>query len=375
MDLQEFMRVGIPVMLYDRSDYYVKGGLAHDAYFRDSSGSVDWDLVGTEDFNQYVHNYLTDYAKQFGLQVTTNNIQFIQGPMTQYGFATPDGEPLMAEADDPYVVDILILPEEKIRYITMDGVNYMTLFDFVEDLLKLCLVDRMDKTGKYITAISKESGDIFKEVEKFNRKYGFSVDIMGKNIPQIRRETLGNIADYVRSNSNQRVSDIIIQGILTDFARVPDDAEYQEFSNALAGEFNDPYDVVDERDEDELQEMMDGIIEDYMVNVIGGVNAMHLNIRESEAVFRKYKRSLQRYGNIIDITWNNLTDKFKIYLLTRCRATGTDLSLFGINETCWASARCTNSEVHIEKIVDNCMKDSCQFEIVNKKLKEVLGIE
>lgn len=43
----DFMNVIIPNILETQTDYYIMGGRAFDFYFKDSTNSIDWDIVIT----------------------------------------------------------------------------------------------------------------------------------------------------------------------------------------------------------------------------------------------------------------------------------------------------------------------------------------
>lgn len=136
-DFHEFIEVIFPVILKQSTKgYYVKGGRAYDFYFKNKTGSIDWDLIGTPKFNSCVHATLRSYADKNGLSLTTRIVPKENSPfgyaMHQYGFQ----DYFYSDDKDPFFVDIIIhdniSPKDYTRY---DSVNYINLVDFVSDLI------------------------------------------------------------------------------------------------------------------------------------------------------------------------------------------------------------------------------------------------
>ena len=68
-NMEEFLTIVIPSMLTDRTDYYIKGGLAYDVYFKEKTNSIDFDIVGTPEFSEYITRYLSEYSSSFGINL------------------------------------------------------------------------------------------------------------------------------------------------------------------------------------------------------------------------------------------------------------------------------------------------------------------
>jgi|UniRef100_A0A6C0J4A1 hypothetical protein len=125
-DMKEFQEVVIPSMLTNRTDYYIKGGKAYDTYFKDTTNSKNFELVGNKDFLEYIKEYLTSYSQKLNLfLITTPLIGKDKSNKIQFSYNI-DGV-------NHYFMDVTIT-ESHLEYLVMCGLNYMTLMNFVSDL-------------------------------------------------------------------------------------------------------------------------------------------------------------------------------------------------------------------------------------------------
>lgn len=125
-DMKEFQEVVIPSMLTNRTDYYIKGGKAYDIYFKDTTNSKNFELVGNKDFLEYIKAYLTSYSQKLNLfLITTPLIRKDKSNKIQFSYSI-DGV-------NHYFIDVTIT-ESQLEYLVMCGLNYMTLMNFVSDL-------------------------------------------------------------------------------------------------------------------------------------------------------------------------------------------------------------------------------------------------
>jgi hypothetical protein len=107
------------------------------------------------------------------------------------------------------------------------------------------------------------------------------------------------------------------------------------------------------------------LINDFLVsfseNVASSIHYHQKNVNEYHQTFKKYNKTIKRLENIINISWENLSDEFKKYVLLRCSQTGEHTILFNISRTCTAGIKCYNRKSVLVKNTLNC--------IDNKKLK------
>lgn len=361
--MKEFMKVVVPVMLSGRDDYYVKGGLAYDMYFLEKTNSIDWDVVGSTEFANYIKNYLTEYSKRLDLTLNSRECDF-NGKMVQFSF-----EGYTVDGSDPYFMDVII-NDEKLEYITVDNVNYMTLMNFVVDLLET-QTDRGVKANKYMESIGSE-GNVLKAVKEFNDEYKFDIDIEGKTVKEVLDETLPDIIKYVELRSDDKVFSILQRVI---FIPLKSAQNMEEISHITSGADEDPQDTLDQSDrssteEDQMSEMVDFISERYQGDILTSTDALSKNIQEAVPTFGKYTKTRKRYNNVIDISWENLSDSFKKYLLTHCREKKTDLNLFNLSPGCIAVAKCEGGNVIISRNTKGCVKEETisKLEFFDKKL-------
>ena len=369
-DMEEFLEVVVPSMLTNRTDYYIKGGLAYDAYFKNKTNSVDFDVIGTPSFVKYVQEYLTEYSKNLNINLSAK----ISPPSDEDGFTMVQFafKDYTVDGKDPFFMDV-VLSDSNLEYITMCGLNYMTLVNFVVDLL-VTQDHRLVKTKKYTKVLMKENkDDMYKDIEEFNKKYSINLPIVS-NTTVILDNTI-KLLDYYLDNCvlNEKVVCKIKETTLIFLEQLRSKQDLKIIDDILPV-LNDVNDITrtkledeieDKTEQDEIDEHMD-IWDDFIieyVNVLAAINGI-INTRiESESIFSKYKKTRKRFKNVVDISWENLSTKFKRYLLVHCDRVGTDLELFNHSETCKAYIKCLEHNFQILKNVSNCADESKYAEI------------
>lgn len=351
-NLSELIAVGIPVFLHNRKDYYVKGGRVYDTYFKNTTNSIDWDINGTEGFDTYLRKFLLNIADKNGLNLMIKENSFIDHKLVQYGFR----DLFYDDSLDPYFIDVII--GDDLFYDTIDGINYMTLIYFVSDLV-ITQGNRLKQAKRY----AKSNPILLKGVDIFNETYDTSIDICGKNVYQVLKETLPFLYTYTADNSTPLVNDIITKSILDKLDKLPPNSDYDTISKILASD--DPEEILDntthtDEDEEDMSSITNFLSMEYGDDIISNVNALCANILESKSIYRKYLKTRKRYENVIDINWDNISDKYKIFLMNHCKEVGDTLTLFEINDTCKSILDCNTNTINDYR--ENCLDNQNEFE-------------
>jgi hypothetical protein len=356
-DINEFVDVTIPVILHDRKDYYVKGGKAYDTYFLDKTNSIDWDLVGTKEFNFFLKNTMEKYAKSMGLVVNSRNSDFDGTPMIQYGF-----EGYEVEKNDPFFLDVLIVFEIKSdNYCTINNVNYMNIVYFVADLI-LTTEDRHTKATNYNKSITGGS-DSFVDLYNFNKRYNekFSLEI---GLPKLKQLTVTLFTNYINTKKLNEVTYKILKELYVDKLKRLDDITWIKYMEIINEDSRDVLDNMEgkissekfKESEDQLSDI-EPFFSTFSSDVAGSIYAYQKTKAESETTFLKYHKTVKRLKNIINISWSNLSKDFKKYLLIKCEKTGQSTKLFNMSPTCQATVECNNKHIVLKKNTDNCIDE------------------
>jgi hypothetical protein len=360
-DINEFVKVNVPsIILHNRKDYYVKGGIAYDKFFVNKTNSIDWDLVGTEEFDIFVEQQMQIYAKDMGLTVKKRRAEFNDLSMHQYGF-----EGYEAEKNDPFFLDVLIKSKVKSNdYYTIDNINYMNMPDFVSDLI-ITMIDRHKKADIYQVYINGSS--ISEDIDKFNHKNNekFSLDMTLESLIILTLELYKKyILNKVVISLNKKILNDVYVSKLEKLDRDTSWSEYFKILNEspidylekMGNKLNpNTYDIL-EKELEIYEEFSESFSE-----VASSVYSYQKTMNESEMTYKKYNKTVKRMENIIDISWKNLSDEFKIYLLTKCRNTGEDTMLIEVSDTCSSVFNCDKKYPLIVKDTSGC--------IDSKKLK------
>ena len=347
LNITDFANVIIPVILYGRTDYYVKGGRVHDIYFKDSTNSIDWDLVGTKQFLSYVESKCEEWAKKFDKTLITNTAAFGDHRMIQYGFQEYE-----EEKGDPYIFDILIYDNiTKKEYTTINGINYMKMENFVEDLI-ITLHERAIFSKNYF----KVSDEPDRDVKEYNKKHGTNFNL--DQLEDFDQQTIDHFKNYIKKIKSEKVKEIIQDSIINKIIN--------------KGEEDDPqsilYDMEPTKKEvKELDKFVD-FYEDWNSEINANVRQQRLVKIEKSKYIKKYIKTNKRTNNVINIKWENLTDVYKTYLINECITNRSrEIELFKVNETCKAILNCRTNNVR--STTKKCIKNPELIQEVNLLVK------
>jgi hypothetical protein len=353
LNITEFVNVIIPsiLTLTDRNDYYVKGGRVYDIYFKDKSNSIDWDIKGNRDFQTYIESKCNEYSQIFGVKLLKRESKCptIEGdtlPMVQYGF-----EGYEAEKGDPFILDILIDDNFKPLYTKINNINYMIMIDFVKDLL-ITLDERSSSLNKYYKVL-KDTSFINEEVNQYNKLHNTHFNLENLEL---------QYTDYLKTEVNKIKSDkvkkIIFDNIIDPINKDKEDIQdILEKSDATAEETA------------EMDKFVD-FFEDFNSSIVSNIVANGKNKLESVTTSKKYIKTKKRTQNVLNITWENLTNEYKIYLINECvkrSKQSKEITLFDVNETCKAILNCTNNQ--IKKETSTCIKNQKQIDQTDQYVK------
>jgi hypothetical protein len=355
-DIIEFNNVLIPVLLKRMPEpYYIKGGRAYDAYFKDSTNSSDWDIVTNRAGVSFIETYMTQYASRTGVSIQRNETSFLIGretvPMVQFGFRDYDIE------GDPFLLDILIV-EKELHGTPISEFYFMPIIDFISDLI-ITLGDRDKKLTKYKNSM-KPIGPVVNEAKKFNKRYGSNFDITNiSSCIELRDISLPIISEYISKNGTPLVSRLFIEEYVEklrdlDLRGAVTDCIDKYYKIQLESDIDSKWESEEEKtdeDEDSYSGLTD-YMSDYFNDIVDGVLSFRKNKLETENISKKYLKTLKRMGNAIDISWENLSDGYKIHLLSRC-GDEPEIDLFNLSSTCTAHLSC--KDFFISKNTSGCV--------------------
>jgi hypothetical protein len=365
MDIIQFNDLVIPLILQDipAQNYYIKGGKCYDAYFQDTTNSKDWDLVADEKTVNYVINRMTEYGKKLDIEVQRRDTSFpnIEGddePMVQLGFQdySIDG--------DPFLLDIIVRNEELI-HTTINKLNYMPLLDFVKDII-ITYDNRANMVYNYVTATSKDAKNpIIKEVNDFNQKYEQKMDIFTESCQTLIENTRKQFINYIKSNALPKVREVYIDFMnkIQEFNDYNQDNCIEEYINIYSEykddedrEIEDMWDEIADKtknDDSNFSHIQD-FISEYFSDIITNWDAYRKNVTERNPLQGKYEKTSRRIGNVIDISWDNLSNSYKKYLMSECQ-NKEEISLFNMGDTCNAYLKCKPQYV-VKRNTTKCIK-------------------
>ena len=358
LDIKDFTNVIIPLILQDRTDYYVKGGRVYDTYFVDKSGSIDWDIRGTSDFQKYIEQQCQEYATRFKVKILKRlseceTIDCGNVPLYQYGF-----EGYEEEKGDPFILDILIDNNFKPIYTTINKINYMNMIDFVKDLL-ITLDSRSSKLNVYSKTLDIKISPIYNEVQKYNSEYKTNFDIQ-QNFSQLKISIIEYLNKYINKIKSTTIKNIIKENIINNISK----------SDNFIREETDVQDILENTypSEEETEEMDEFVqfFEEFNDKILSNITANIKNKLETNMISKKYSKTKKRTDNVINISWENLTDDYKKYLINECKKSSSntpEITLFNVNKTCQAILNCKNTK--IKKDTSKCIINPTQINLTN----------
>jgi len=347
--MEEFVNVIIPFLLIkNTAKYYVKGGRVYDIYFKSSfKKSLDWDIIGTRQFVEYIENELRECASSKNLIlkkiIIPKEKSLFNEELIQFGFQ----HHYYDDSNDPFFMDIIVVDEVSIKkYSTLDGLNIMILDDFFYDLIttqknRYRLVKKIiNKNVDYFIKNSVVDYKKFiKEKEEYlidESFYLFKMYVLNKtrkypSIQEILIESLNfglNFDEFNFIGLRQSVLDYIVKNIThpKQYKKISLLPKEQTVVNIL---YN-------------LTEKYSSLINNLVVNA---------------RIFNKFIKTRKRYESIIKYTWNDLTDSYKLFLLLKCNSTPDKKEpLFKISKECKSYLDCA-TEPKIVKNTDECITD------------------
>lgn len=343
MNIDEFINIIIPSMLTNMQsqNYYIKGGKCYDVYFKNTTNSKDWDLVTDSKTLDYILEFMKKYAANFNTQVLQEETLFpnLEGdnePLIHLGFKD------FSTDIDPFLLDITVRDTD-LEYTTLNSLNYMTIFEFVQDII-ITYKNRAEKVQKY-TSDTDILDDVNNDVKSFNNRYKQTMDIISaESCREIVDKTRSQFILYLQSNSLPKIKKLyekFIQNIL-------------KFDSDDCLDYDSVYKNIDIEDvwcnmskteeEDENFEQIQAYVSDYFNDIIYGWITYKLAMKEKKLNQEKYEKTSKRIGNVIDISWDNLSELYKKYLLTECHDKDK-VSLFNISDTCQAYLTCDTKSI------------------------------
>jgi hypothetical protein len=334
-DLEEFIKIIIPVFLQRSSDYYVKGGRAHDIYFKKNTNSLDWDIVGTEQFYLSIKNFMGVYATKFGLNVKENyNYDF---EMYQLGF-----EDYLVDNGDPFFIDVNISKNTQ-DYTLLNNIRYMTMEKFLVDLITSVLPDRYQRANQYYETITNKP---LKVIAKFAKSYKLKIPKTDITFENVFGNSWNQVVNYVKTNLPNEIYENI-ETLIINKINSEDQLTYEKYKKIVKdSEIDDYMEIVEDADDDENTEKLTNVIDLFRIDydeLLFTVANLYEIVEASEMIFRKYKKTVDRYNNIIDITWDNLSDIYKMYIVSNCSK--DILEIYNISDTCTAYINCDGKSI------------------------------
>lgn len=347
-NINEFIGIVLPVIIKHapRNSYYIKGGKAYDIYFKDREKSIDYDVCGNYDFLKYMDAKLNEYASKHNLNLIRLDLEAestsFNAELHQYGFQ----DYFYSDDKDPYFLDIIIDNRYMIKdqdFFIINGINYMSFNKFFSDLVDATLEDRYKAIQKYTQYTMKR---IFDDFDSFEIKYYDNLSFVD-NI----RNIVNDFLHFINKEKNDKIRDILIEyyynplvialrNYMNDRVTLVESLD-KIIKNPVPDEKIDFIQFEDEDSEDEMNtgEILDGIYEFFSL--------LKKDIFvDRTSYYKKYIKTRRRYKNIIDISWDNLTDEFKMFLIDICNESGkSHLELFpliDISDTCKIYINCGN---------------------------------
>jgi tetratricopeptide (TPR) repeat protein len=298
-NFEDLFEIIIPVLLQLRNDYYVKGGRAYDAYFKDKTDSKDWDIVGTKECFDFLILNLKQFSKKWKLNLHYDPTVFPNGDSGyQVGF-----KEVWYEKNDPYFLDFSI--SSNIEFIILNNIQYMLFMDFSADLLKLASI-RQEKFSELRRSISEE-GNIPKSIEEFNKKYGVDFGLEN-SFEQYKYKTVSLMKQVVHQIKNSELKSFqekIIERFQNNVSNFKQAEDF--FKNLYSKDFEDDDQYF------ELESFYEDILDIYSAHRYFQNNISEFNLAEN-----KFHKTIKRRDNLLNISWKNLSTEYKRLLLLNC---------------------------------------------------------
>jgi len=278
----DFINIGIPLILNETKDYYIKGGRVFNIYFKEKIETIDWDIVATQESHNYIFNELKKYAIKNKLVIIQNyNNDF---NMNQYGF----------EGDD-FFIDIKI--DDKIDYDIIGPMNLkcMKIRDFFKDML-ITIKERKKQSEKYIKALERKDYDVISQVEEdYNIKIDHNINLSNPVMSSVKNFLMDNL-NTIKKKTNDYKNYEMLKDLLVI------DVNWNDIEKYF-------YDITGE-DEDFYSDIY---------GILGAIKLFYKTYYESIDVIKKYEKTVKRYNNIIKISNDSISDEYKFFLMNKCK--------------------------------------------------------
>lgn len=347
-NINEFINIVLPVLIKHApsNSYYVKGGKAYDIYFKDDQKSIDYDISGNYDFLNYIDTELNSYATKHNLNLIKLKLDpestIFHAELHQYGFQ----DYFYSDDKDPYFLDILIHDTEMVPYddfFKINDINYMSFNKFFTDLIDVTLENRYTDVKKYSQYTLKK---VFNDFDSFKITYSDTSFI--ENIQTL----LSAFKNYINEAPNDQINAILMEYYYRPLVVALNDHINDRITlvNLLEAIIQNPVpdEKIDMIEDDDLTtgEIQDGINEFFSL-LIRDIFV------DRTAYYKKYMKTRRRYKNIIDISWTNLTDAFKMFLIDVCNSPLDLFSLIELSDTCKVYMDCGNKDGGWPTIIKN----------------------
>jgi hypothetical protein len=292
---------------------------------------------------------LTEQLRNFGENIgwilkETNRENF---GMIQLSFEK-DGQIFYYDnSNDPYFMDCVMVEEIKENPVVWNGIRYMNMTHFVADLIET-LTSRHEKVQAKAAKFLKSKGNLAALITTVNSLDKFKVYVI---------EKLGDLKDtYIRDTLIDFVREYKPPKKLLNLGEIITDMTID--MNKVDSDIEDKYDEEgkekpdhDKIDLENLGEHLSDIAEYFLLE------------GESNMVISKYRKTYVRAQNVAEITWEQLSDDYKRYLLGKCN--GPKLDIFTVSQTCQAFLRCESHD--IDKDTSGCFLEKEKHEQLYKE--------
>jgi len=376
----EFLDIIIPVNLRMMdNNYYVKGGRTYDFYFNQKTNSIDWDINGNKNFLKSIEYFLTSYSKQNKLVLTRNIFnkdENVSGEiMYQFGFQ----DFFYDDSKDPYFIDIVIVDIDHSQYEKINGINYMKIEKFFLDLI----VTQRDRYMKIAGELQFTKEEILKN---FNDEYKTNVDIKIEDNLEILKVTFDlfmkkrilSRIDQLEDDEKKYMMSIVKVNIVDVFKKIissrKSDDEIMKKINKLrlfdlSGKIeNDKIYDIDDMDEKTF-EVIDSFTQyfTYILSIFEAPN---------DEYWGKFNKTFVRYSNFDKISWENLSNEYKIFSMSKCGPHDGGkkiVNFFDMNNTCKSYFKCGEFKIYknTKGCIDNETKNKYEktYKLTSKQNK------
>lgn len=315
-DIIDFCNVTIPSLLLPKlKNYYVKGGRAYNAYFKNKIDSIDYDIVTLE--TGVIKSFMEESASKYKLilieQQQTVELEKTPYKLKQYGFQFMTYD----KTNDIFIIDVLEMKINENDVTNLNNILYYNFDLFVNDVLKTCIY-RYNLNKRYKECKSKNNDDsIYTDLDNFNNKYGSKIEF----------STIIPLYEFAEKTIYILKKEKNTEYFVTQLQKLIDT------KNIDFNTYTDIYSKFTGNNEPE-------IVEAYFNDVLSGYNTYSLINIEAEASEYKYIKTERRKKKILSLDWSELSDVFKIYIIQMCNTNDKIIKLFNISSTCNAVYDC-----------------------------------